>query len=294
MSVTIMLKSGQQVKLGRIRPDFKPMCLDLGNYFDAAEAAALPDKVDWATKAKSSLDRMYLNDKYGCCVVAGKYHQVGVWSGNDTPTAVVGTDQEVYSHYQQICGPGDNGCIITRVLDYMKANGLKFNGVPHKIDGYVKADWTNKDLVKTGIYLFGGGTIGVNLPQSWTCTDCVWDVTNSQIVGGHDVCICGYDTKGVQVSTWGGVATITWNAFLSRKYVEELYFMLGPDWYNNDKLAPNGIDVTKLKTDLQSVGGGAVPPINDPTPPTPGTSFNGAVRYEYANGVVSNITLFKK
>lgn len=299
----VKLADGRSVKLGRIRPAARPPALDFSKYLTLGSPP--PVKVDYAAKAMASLKRVYLNDKYGDCVVAGKYHQVGIWSGNDTPTTIVGTDQEVYGMYQKICGPGDNGCVITAVLDYFRQMGLPFGGVTHKIDGYVTADWTNKLLVQVGIYLFGGGTIGVNLPQSWTCTNCVWDVTNSQIVGGHDVCLCGYDEKGVQVSTWGGICTITWQAFLSRKWVEELYFMLGPDWYNNDQLAPNGVDVAALKRDLQLINSGTIPPIdvdpptppnppNPPTPPTPGKGFNGAVRYTYENGVVSDISLFKK
>lgn len=307
---TVMLKSGETVKLGRIRPVTRPQCLNLANYFDAGSlAAAPPETVDWSKKAMDSIKRMYLNDKYGCCVISGKYHQVGIWSGNDTGTAVQGTDNEVYQNYQKICGPGDNGCMINVVLDYFKNKGLPFNGQIHKIDGYVTADWTNKLLVQVGILLFGGGTIGINLPQAWTCSNCTWDVTNSQIVGGHDVCITGYNAQGVQISTWGGICTITWPAFLSRKWVEELYFELGQDWYNQDNLAPNGIDVTKLKRDLSVIGGGGVPPLDDPPPPTPPnppappnppsppvptTGFNGAVRYSYTNGVVSDISLFKQ
>lgn len=298
----VTLKDGRQVKLGRIRPKARPQCLNLEKYFDVSKLASPPPEVvDYAPKAMDSLKRMYLNDRYGCCVISGKYHQVGIWSGNDSNTAIQGTDNEVYSMYQKICGPGDNGCMINSVLDYFRQNGLPFNGQIHKIDGYITADWTNKLLVQVGILLFGGGTIGVNLPQAWTCSNCVWDVTNSPMVGGHDVCLVGYNAQGVQISTWGSICTITWPAFLSRKYVEELYFELGQDWYGNDKLAPNGIDFATLKKDLDMINGGTIPPIDPPSPPPPpplptptaGTGFTGAVRYSYTNGVVSDITLFK-
>lgn len=301
MSTTrVLLSDGRQVKLGRIRPKARPQCLNFEKYFDPAKSSPPPVQVDYASKAMSSLKRVYLNDKYGDCVVAGKYHQVGIWSGNDTNNTIEGTDNEVYSMYQRICGPGDNGCMITAVLDYFRQNGLPFNNVTHKIDGYVTADWTNKLMVQTGIYLFGGGTIGINLPQAWTCSSCTWDTTNTGIVGGHDVCLCGYNDKGVQICTWGSICTITWAAFLSRKWVEELYFVLGPDWYNQDNLAPNGIDVVTLKKDLMLINGGTIPPIDDPTPPppppppVPGHGFSGAVKYSYENGVVSDISLFKK
>jgi hypothetical protein len=204
---------------------------------------------------------MYLNDQYGCCVISGKYHAVGVWTANDTPKVIEGTDQEVYDAYQTICGPGDNGCLIDRVLLYMQKTGLLFNGIRHKIDGFVMGNWTNKLEVMTGEYIFGACSIGFNLPESWT-NSAIWDVTNSRIVGGHDVTIVGYNADGVQVSSWGRVYTITWRAFTSRMYIEELYYILSPDWTNSDKLAPNGIDAQRLAAHLKIIGGGGIPPID--------------------------------
>lgn len=270
MSLVPGATAPQTVRLGRLRPKARPMALALSEYLEVEKAAiALPTSVDYTAKALSSLARMYLNDQYGDCVIAGKYHAVGVWSGNDAGTPVVGTDQEVLSAYHTICGPGDNGCVITDVLDWMRTRGLSFAGKAHKIDGYVQCDWRNADLVKAAVYLFGCLTIGVNLPEAWTSA-AVWDVTGSRIVGGHDVTCVGYTSQGVQISSWGRVYTITWPAFTSTRWLEECYALLGPDWYNDDRLAPCGVDVTALLADLQKVGGGQVPPIEPVPPPPPG------------------------
>lgn len=292
MSVaTAVLNDGKTVKLGRIRPvaileddpKYRVLVFPGGKaratlkmhaYFTPDKATPPPAKVDWYSKVPAVVARMYLNDTYGDCVIAGKYHQVGVWSGNDTtqgtPTAVQGTDQEVYTSYQTICGPGDNGCIITDVLDYFQRTGLKFNGIAHKIDGYVSIDWTNKLMVQAALQVFGSLTIGINLPNAWTCTNCTWDTTNANIVGGHDVCCVGYDDVGVQILTWGGLVTITWAAFLSKSWIEECYAELSPDWYGADSMAANGIDAATLKADLQKLGGGVIPdPGPGPQPPTP-------------------------
>ncbi len=40
-------------------------------------------------------------------------------------------------------------------------------------------------------------------------------------------------------------------------------------WYGCDKLAPCGIDASTLKVDLAKLGGGILPPIDPPVPPTP-------------------------
>jgi hypothetical protein len=155
-----------------------------------------------------------------------------------------------------------------KALDYFRNNGLAFNGAIKKIDGYVSVDWTNKLEVQVALYLFGAITIGINLPQAWT-TNAIWDVTNTGIVGGHDVTCVGYDDQGVQVASWGRIYTITWAAFLKTTWLEESYVMLAPDWYGNDRLAPSGVDANTLRDDLAKLGGGTIPPIN-PTPvPTP-------------------------
>jgi hypothetical protein len=259
-----------RVRLGRRRLAARPQALRLDAYLDAARgAAAPPPSVDYAAKAAASLGRVYLNDQYGDCVIAGKYHTVGLWSGNDRGEAVLGTDQEVYQSYQQVCGPGDNGCNIVEVLNFMRDRGLPFGGVAHRIDGYAAVDWRRKDLVQAAIYLFGSLTLGVNLPEAWTQA-AVWDVTSSRVVGGHDICTCGYTPQGVQVCSWGRVYTITWPAFTSTRWLEECYVLLGPDWTGDDRLAPSGVNVDALVADLQKISGGQIPDIDPgPVPPAP-------------------------
>lgn len=261
-----------KVKLGRNRPKVRPPVLKLKSYLTTFGATPPPPSVDYYTKAAAATSHMYLNDQYGCCVVSEKAHKLGIWSANDTDSGgtVIATDNEIYQQYQEWCGPGDNGCVITQVLDIIKARGMKAGGKTYKIDGYVEADWTNKLEVQVALYLFGGLTIGVNLPQAWT-QNAVWDVTNTQIVGGHDVGPCGYNAQGVQVTSWGRIYTITWQAFLQNRWVEEMYVPLGPLWYNSDKLAPNGLDVAALLADLDKLGGGVIPDVGPPSPPVPPT-----------------------
>lgn len=270
LPMQLMAQLPTAVKLGRIRPAARPMALNLAEYLDlSALTVALPASTNRREKAAKALARMYLNDRQGCCVISGKYHALGLWSGVDAGNAIEGTDAEINTAYHTICGPGDNGCYIPAVLNYLRDHGLPFNGVPHKIDGYVQADWTRQDVVKAAQYLFGATTIGINLPEDWT-RKAVWDVTESRIVGGHDVTPIDYDDQGVYVSSWGRVYLITWAAFTSRRWIEEYYILLGPDWYNSDRLSPAGVDVAQLRLDLAKLGGGTIPPIDPPpAPPVP-------------------------
>jgi hypothetical protein len=161
-------------------------------------------------------------------------------------------------------------------LDYMRAKGLPFNGSAHTIDGYVAVDWTDPLEVKAAIYTFGALSVGINLPNAWT-QNSVWDVTTTRIVGGHDVTALGYDAQGVLISSWGRLYKITWAAFTARKWIEELWALLGPDWYGEDRVAKaTGIDLTALKDDLAKFGKGVVHDVDDPSPdpvpPDPGPS----------------------
>lgn len=259
------------VKLGRIEPPARPQVLRFGAYFnEEAMAVSPPPSTNRRATAAASLTRIYMNDQYGDCVIAGKAHALGLWSGADaTPGGVVvATDQEIYSQYQGICGPGDNGCIITQVLDVMTSKGFLAGGKYYKIDGYVAGDHTNKLQTQVILYLFGASTIGIKLPQAWTSSD-VWDVTNSRIVGGHDVTPIDYDEKGVYVASWGRIYLMTWAAFQSRKWVSEFYALLAPLWYGGDNLAPSGVDAATLLADLKKIDGGGTPPIPEPPPPKP-------------------------
>jgi hypothetical protein len=298
----ITLKDNRTVHLGRIRPkaiyhlpgfivrvnakDEIQVIPKLAQHYNAAKDTAPPAAtIDWTPKAMASINRMYMNDTLGCCVISGKYHIEGVASGNESGTPVLATDAEVTNAYHTICGAGDNGCDIVTVLNHWKTNGLIFNGVTKKIDDFVGLDWTNQTLVQVALEVFGNIILGINLPQAWTCTGCIWDVptgAGAQIVGGHDVpgvgaqkgpgVIAGFTAEGVLIATWAGLVLITWPAFLSKNWIEEAYVCLPQDWYSLGGLAPNGIDGATLKADLQKVAGGVIPDPGPIVPPGPGPS----------------------
>lgn len=280
---TMKLGDGSNVKLGRLIPAEPPRVVQLAKFLHRPQGLmGVPESIDYWSKAKASLSKMYANDRYGCCVISGKFHQVGTWTGNDLGEArsQVGTDTEVVQQYQSVCGPGDNGCYIESVLQHMKKNGLKIGGANYKIDGYVGVNARNPAMLKAAIHLFGSVTFGIDLPSAWLNTreGELWDVTSSRSVGGHDVAAVGYTKEGVVISTWGRRNIITWAALESGRYIDECYASLAPSWYNDDKLAPSGLDVEGLKKALEDFDNGILPddppepgPGPTPVPPTPGT-----------------------
>lgn len=239
--------------------------LDIGAY--QAAAPVLPEKVEWTPKAMDSIKRVYLNNQYGCCVISSLWHIVGLWTGNDLGAALTGPDSEVLATYRIWNPRGDNGCDISVVNNYWRDHGVTINGKIHKIDGYVSVDTTKPDLVKAALAIFGNIKLGIDLPGEWENNNTTWDVTNSRVVGGHDVPAFDFSPAGVVISTWGGLRTITWAAFTSTRWLSEAYACLGSDWYNEDMTAPNGIDVATLKADLQAVANGQIPSVGPPEVP---------------------------
>lgn len=260
------------VRLGRNKPKKVLNCPSLVNFLSTGAPVKPPDRVDYFSKARESVARMYLNDQLGCCVISGKAHSIGSWTANDADSGgqVQATDDEIRQQYRSWCGPGDNGCVITDVLDAMARGGFRAGGKVHGLGGYVSCDWRSRDLLRAAVYAFGPVTLGINLPSAWT-SNAVWDVTPTPIVGGHDVCVLGYDERGLNVASWGRLYLITWAAVADPRFVEECYALLSPDWYNGDNVAPSGFSVGQLKAALAAVGMGQLPdaPEGPPVPPAP-------------------------
>lgn len=242
-------------------------------HWDSAKRIVLPPPgpLGRKDKAMAAIKRMYANDTLGDCVLASRAHKIGILSGNDTGNVVLAADSEVVADYHAACGVGDNGCNMSVVNTYEKNTGLMMSGVRHKSDGSVAIDNKNVNLVKTCLVLFGTLNIGLNLPQEWydAPDGGDWGVTTTAIIGGHEVQGFDYDEKGVWIATWAGTRRILWDAFTSGTWIDELYTSLNKDWYNDDNLAPNGIDAATLAADLAIAASGQVPPLPEPVPTPP-------------------------
>ena len=260
-----------KVCLGRIKPLVRPGCLQLGPYLSdgAMLAGVLPTSINRREKAKASLARVYLNDRWGDCVFASKAHMFGLWSANDNDSGgeVQATDKEIQDQYFAYTGGRDSGANIADVLQICQTKGFLMGGKLYKIDGFVSVDNTKKDLCKVAQLIFGAGSFGLDLPQEWTSA-AIWKPTNTRIVGGHDVCPIDYDDQGIYVSSWGRIYLMTWDAVMSTRWVTEYYAALGPLWYGSDLIAPCGLKADTLKEDLAKIHGGIIPDWNPvPSPP---------------------------
>ena len=166
----------------------------------------VPQSVAWASKATSSLGRMYLNDQLGDCCVAMTAHQIGVYTANEGPAEIQFSDPEIQAIYQSVCGPGDNGCNPTDVFDAWAKDGLTASGAAHTIAGYAAMDWTIPGLAEAVLADFGPFACDLNLPSDWTSTNTVWGPTTSEVVGGHCVPAIQFNKDAITFSSWEGLS----------------------------------------------------------------------------------------
>lgn len=254
------------VYLGRkgVKPGAPTLMLD--EHFEGLKS--LPPAWSYASKAMDSIRRVLGNDQQGNCVIASGGHGLGLWSANDS-TIILQTAQEALSEYHRIGGPGDNGLYIPDALEDWRKNGLLAGGKRYKIDGWAGMR-ISKELVWAAGYGLGGFRIGFNVPQEWMSgirDGFVWrPPSRYSFVGGHDVRITGCSEAGVEVATWGLLGTMSWEAFLDSRIVDEAYVELSPNWYNEDRLSPLGFNVDALVKALGSIRNGEVPAWEGPNP----------------------------
>ncbi len=275
---------GNDVRLGgRRRPKHLARSVKLEHILGATPVTP-PSSTNNRAKADAALKQMYLNDQLGDCVIAGRYHRLGLLTGAATGKAFIATRAQILADYERIGGyspsdpNSDQGCDMT-----VAAN----DGVTHgyadgsKDVGWISIDPTNKSHVMLAIYLFEVGDVGVELPDEWvnpfpSGDGFTWDVAGDpDPSNGHCYEIVDYDANlGVYIETWGMGGWETWAALA--KYTcdaagGELQIHLNQDQLDKAMAkAPNGLDWATLIAAFNAQGGHVPVPTPPPAPsPTP-------------------------
>ncbi len=242
------------MKLGRKAIKTDSRTLALGDYLTSALPAP-PAAADWTCGITDW--GMMLNDKLGCCTIAGVGHAVQVWSactgGEITvPDATIESFYEKWDGYDPSNPSTDNGGVELDVLNDWRANS--FDG--HTLFAFADPKPGNLTEIRQSIALFGGVYIGLALPITAQNQD-VWDVVphaganaKKGSWGGHCVFVPKYDENGFTCITWGQCKTMTL-AFWQH-YCDEAHTLFGQNWLNT-KGSPPGFDQAQLQTDLNSI-----------------------------------------
>ena len=272
----------RMIKFGRRRPVAVGPTFRLANYLRASLPAP-PASCDYSPAAVRALAQMYGNDALGDCVIAGGYHIVGVETSN-AGNAYIATEKQIEKDYGAIGGyvPGDpstdQGCDEVTAMNYWQEHGFADGTRPL---GWLALDPSDVTEVMQALHLFENCMFGVELPDGWvnpfpSASGFTWDVAGSPDPdNGHCYIGCGYDARGIKISTWGMLGTTTWAAvkqYCAAKANGQLLFMITPDQLTKGQAkAPNGVAWTDLIADFDSMGGHVpVPaPAPAPTPPAP-------------------------
>ena len=210
-----------------------------------------PASVDWS----KGLDAwgMMLNDKLGCCAIAGVGHAVQTWTQANGRIFTI-PDSEILRNYEMLGGydpskpETDEGCILLNVLKSWKNLGVS----GHRLDAFGYVNRHNHDEVEAAINLFGALYIGFQVPSNLDETPgATWSTQGaSDVEGGHCVILVGYDAQTVTVVSWGRIYKMTWDFF--GEFVDEVYAPLSFDWISG-AVSPGGFDKAALESDLASL-----------------------------------------
>jgi hypothetical protein len=239
------------LKLGLLPPQPDSRTLMLSDYLNVNRLPVIPKKAfydcgitEWG---------MMLNDKIGCCAIAGPGHMIEAWTNGMTivPDLEVLKAYMVMSGYDPETGRNDYGCILLDVLKYW-AN----TGIYGKTIGAFAEVHKNIDDFKAALYLFHGLDAGVALPASaidqfrkgkpWTT------VRRSPIEGGHCIIPISYDETYVYAITWGKIVQIEWKwiyKYLLEHEQGEAFATISNDYIIGGKTM-EGFDITTLNEDL--------------------------------------------
>jgi hypothetical protein len=201
-----------------------------------------PAVVDW---------RMFLNDRYGDCTIAGVAHALLAWNAEVHVSDSVPVDDQVARTYFSLTGGGDSGLVEADVLRTWYREGL----FGQRIAGYAPVATGSLEALHQAIAFYGAAYLGVVLPvsaQQQFAAGLPWTVApDSPILGGHCVVAVGYDPLGIVAVTWGQLVHITypWLA----KYLTETWAILSHEFIEAGHGLMPSIDLRSLRQDLDSL-----------------------------------------
>lgn len=226
-----------KVKLGKKGYKHDDRTLKLAEFFKLPDLR-LPAAFDFDTGRKTIPNRMWGNDQYGDCVIAGESNQLLRLERVEAWTTIPLTDNDAITRYKSLTGcrqPGDQndtGLVILDSLHNWRNVGYLtyYKGHNFQIDAYGELDPNDHDQIKFAIYLLHGVQWGIALPVAAQAmirdgkldyngeTGPDWEPGSW---GGHCVYSKAYTENGVKILTWDMEIEMTWNFI--HKFVDEAW-----------------------------------------------------------------------
>lgn len=210
----------------------------------------VPEEYDFDVVHKGIPTPMFGNDKYGCCVIAGRGHQTLRFEMAEQKILISITEKDIVKEYLKESGGEDTGLVVLDSLKLWRKNGWLAGKKRYKIQAFAEIDRNSLDEVKRTVFLDIGVGLGLSLPDSflaqfnagkpWTIVKGRGSKPNPD--NGHYVFVPGYTKLGPVCVTWGRRQQMTWEFF--KKYCDEAYAII--DAIDTPKKKEN-IDESKLK-----------------------------------------------
>jgi hypothetical protein len=260
------------LKLGRLPRGNDPRIPMLSALRPAVPALATPTAPDWLSQITDlNSFGMMLNDKYGCCVVAGSYHGIQILSSVMNPDGLEITEPDacVLKAYELVTGfnptdpATDQGTDMQTYLKYWMTTGIPTGpaaATRHRCVGFAEVDIKDHAEVLEVIQQCGFIYLGFNVPNYIMGQDELaplgtWDYppapgADATLSGGHCVIAPKADAEALYVVSWGAVYKMTW-AFWDQ-FVDEAYAVIDLDW-GNAKGTPYGISLEALAKQMEAL-----------------------------------------
>lgn len=232
----------------------------------------VPDKFDFDKDRAAFPMRMWGNDEYGDCVIAGRCNHILRLERLEQRHTIALYDSDAITEYKKLTGcqsPGDEndtGLVVLNAMQEWRNQGMDTDGRSgvrsprnYSIYAYGELHPTDHEQIKTAIYALHGVHFGLWLPYAAQkmFRDGIWDYQGQKDEqwqpgswGGHLVYskAYGYDVDGVEIITWGTLLKMSW-AFID-KYCDEAWAIVD----NNDSWrVKQTVDVAALSQELASI-----------------------------------------
>lgn len=224
----------------------------------------IPAKHDFDRGRSPIPVRVWGNNDYGNCVIAGEANHILRNERVEQRRTVKLSDDHVINRYKLLTGtqsPGDsndNGLVVLHTMRDWRGNGFTVDKRNYSISAFGELQPEDDKQLRSAIYLLNGIHMGVWLPRAAQAmtNNGLWDYNGETGAewapgswGGHLVYAKKYDEDSVSVLTWGKEVKVS-NSFI-HKYCDEAWGVV--DNFNAWKTRQT-IDVEKLKKYLRDIG----------------------------------------
>lgn len=207
--------------------------------------------------------RMWGNDDYGDCVIAGEANHLVRLERVEQRRTIALEDIDAINRYKNLTGtssPGDandRGLVIIDSMRNWRNNGWQTPYVDrsYKIAAYGELDPHDGDQLRRANYALHGIHLGFWLPRAAQHMGNVWDYNGESTPewkpgswGGHLVYSKAYDKDTIEVLSWGMKIKVT-TSFIDR-YCDEAWAVV--DNFDSWRVKQT-IDVEAMKAKLSQI-----------------------------------------